>query len=105
MSARYLTATILLTANLLLIPASHAASVNYCHDEQAQRDWEKLVRNDSEPEVKELYHLRKELCRKVDDGVINLDTAIEIFESERLNKIEAIKRRKMRLEEPVTSAG
>jgi len=97
--------TILLTIVCLYHGLGLADTVNYCHDEAVNKDWEKLVHNTTEPEVKELYRLRKELCRKVDSGIMELDTAIDIFETERLNKIEAIKRRKLQTEEPFKSAG
>ena len=97
--------TILLTLVCLNLNIALGATVNYCHDEAVNKDWERLVHNTTEPEVKELYRLRKELCSKVDSGNMELDTAIDIFENERRNKIEAIKRRKLQSEEPFQSAG
>jgi len=71
-----------------------AESVNYCHDEQTNTDWEKLAHNNSEPEVKELYRLRKDLCEKIDAGDMDLDTAIDVFESQRQSKIRSLLQRK-----------
>jgi hypothetical protein len=96
------TATLVL-ASLLVIDNSVAASVNYCHDEAVNQEWERLANTSAEPEVKELYTLRKELCQKVKAGEMELDTAIDLFESERVEKIQAIKRRKMRLEDSLDS--
>jgi hypothetical protein len=97
------TATLVL-AWLLVIDNSVAASINYCHDEAANQEWERLANTSTEPEVKELYALRKELCNKVEAGEMELDTAIDLFESERVEKIQAIKRRKMRLEDTLDSS-
>ena len=82
-----------------------AASKNYCHDEDANRDWEFLAHNSSEPEIKELYSLRKELCKKVDDGDLELDSAIDIFETQRLIKIDALKQRKMQIKKEPSFSG
>jgi hypothetical protein len=95
---------ILLLAWLLVINNSVAASVNYCHDEAVNQDWERLANTSTEPEVKELYTLRKELCKKVESGEMELDAAIDQFESERVEKIQAIKRRRMRLEDYLDSS-
>lgn len=96
---------ILILAWVLAIDSSVAASVNYCHDETVNQEWERLANTSTEPEVKELYTLRKELCNKVDAGDMELDTAIDLFESERVEKIQAIKRRRMRLEDSLDSSG
>jgi hypothetical protein len=73
------------------IPA--ADTVNYCHDEKVNSQWENLANSHSEPEYKELFNLRKELCNKVDRDVIDLDTAIDLFEAERAEKIEILRER------------
>ena len=87
----------------LLVFGNTLAGVNYCHDDSVNQDWENLANNSSEPEVKELYTLRKALCQKVDQGELELDSAIDMFESERIKKIQAIKRRKMRLDDSLSS--
>ena len=91
----------------LVLTNSHAfaESVNYCHDEQTNKDWEKLAHNNSEPEIKELYRLRRDLCEKVDAGDMDLDTAIDVFESQRQSKIRSLLQRKNLINEALSSPG
>jgi hypothetical protein len=108
MTKRYnnllLTAAILVSIVFLGVQPL-AASKNYCHDEQANRDWKNLAHNSTEPEIKALYSLRNDLCKKVDNGDLELDTAIDIFETERQIKIEALKQRKLHIENEPSSSG
>ena len=104
LATRLLTAVILLNI-VFLGGQSLAASKNYCHDKEANRDWENLAHNSTEPEIKELYNLRNDLCKKVDDGNLELDSAIEIFETQRQIKIEVLKQRKQRIENEPSFSG
>ena len=90
---------------LFISGQSPAASVNYCHDDEINRDWENLAHHNNEPEIKELYRLRKDLCDKIDQGEIELDDAIDIFEKQRQLKIKTLKQRKLQLESSSSSAG
>jgi hypothetical protein len=88
-----------------LIGESVAATINYCHDDEVNRDWEKLVLNHKEPEIGELYRLRKDLCKKVDQGEMKLDEAIDIFETQRQIKIKVLKQRKLQIQDSSSSSG
>jgi len=47
--------------------------------------------------------MRKELCQKVEDGELELDAAIDIFETQRQIKIQSILQRKMRTNSAASS--
>ncbi|MGD8939829.1 MAG: hypothetical protein PVJ72_10645 [Gammaproteobacteria bacterium] len=49
--------------------------------------------------------MRKDLCNKIDQGEIELDDAIDIFEKQRQLKIKTLKQRKLQLESSSSSAG
>lgn len=58
-------------------------SRNRCHDPATVADWERLLSsNPRDPVVIRLYGLRRGLCSMIDDGLVELDQAIEIFNQE-----------------------
>jgi len=60
------------------------ASENYCHDADKIKEWEGIItKHSAEPLLVKLYAMRVGLCQMVDDGKIDLDTAIDVFEAER----------------------
>ena len=71
----------------------YSDTVNYCHDEAVNRQWENLANSHIEPEYKELYRFRLELCQQVDAGQISLDEAIDRFEAERARKVESLRKK------------
>jgi len=56
---------------------------NHCHKPEVAAQWEQLLANSpKDPIVIRLYALREGLCRMVDDGLVELDQAIDIFNRE-----------------------
>ena len=96
---------VLLLSSTCFSSTAIADSINYCHDEETNRQWEKLAHNNSEPEYKELYRLRKDLCTKVDKGDIELDAAIDLFEKARQEKVEILRQKIQQREESLPVAG
>ena len=96
--------TILLSA-IFVTGQLPAATINYCHDEEVNKDWERIANSYNEPEIKELYRLRKDLCAKVDLGEITLDEAIDTFETQRQLKIKTLKQRKQRMQSAPSPPG
>lgn len=67
----------------LSAPALATNSQNRCHDPATVADWEKLLSdNPRDPVVIRLYGLRRGLCSMIDDGRVELDQAIAIFNQE-----------------------
>ena len=84
--------TILLIAALFQVAI---AQENYCHDEEANADWDDLaIRAVDHTDVINLYKLRKELCAQIDNGEITVDEATEQFEYERRRVVDALERGK-----------
>ncbi len=68
---------------VLAHPALADDSRNRCHDPATVADWEKLLStNPRDPVVIRLYGLRRGLCSMIDDGLVELDQAIKIFNQE-----------------------
>jgi hypothetical protein len=60
------------------------ASENHCKDPEKITEWEGIIaRHRDEPFFVKLYALRVGLCKSIEDGKIDLDTAIDVFEEER----------------------
>lgn len=60
------------------------ASENQCHDKDKVKEWEGIIaKYPNNPFFVKLYAMRVGLCKAVDDGKIDLDTAIDVFEAER----------------------
>lgn len=95
----------LLLFNALISTSVYAETINYCHDEEVNQQWEQLASNNSEPEYKELYRLRKDLCAQIDNGEIELDDAIDIFEETRQEKIKILRERQQRLQNSIPLRG
>jgi hypothetical protein len=69
---------------LLSFAVNGLASENYCHDVAEIKKWEDVIaKHSTEPLLVKLYAMRVGLCKAVDDGKIDLDTAIDVFEAER----------------------
>lgn len=49
----------------------------------------------SNPDVVNLYHLRKDLCKRVEKGELSVKEATEIFEKERDRVISTLQREKV----------
>ena len=74
---------ILLITLCLIIPVCEA-SENYCQDQEKIAQWEGIIaRHRDEPFYAKLYALRVGLCKSIEEGKIDLDTAIDVFEEER----------------------
>jgi hypothetical protein len=73
---------LLLSCTMLAFSAN--ATENYCHDTDKNENWEKLIRQFPEDTViLRLYALRRGLCVMIDEGTVNLEKAIDLFEIER----------------------
>ena len=69
---------------LLGFAVNALASENYCHDDAEIKKWNEVIaKHSAEPLLIKLYAMRVGLCQMVDDGKIDLDTAIDVFEAER----------------------
>jgi hypothetical protein len=69
---------------LLGFTVNGLASENYCHDATEIKTWDEVIaKHSTEPLLIKLYAMRVGLCQMVDDGKIDLDTAIDVFEAER----------------------
>jgi hypothetical protein len=68
---------------LVSAPALATDSQNRCHDLATMADWEKLLsENPKDPVVIRLYGLRRGVCSMIDEALVQLDQAIEIFNTE-----------------------
>ncbi len=73
---------------VLTHPAHAEDSRNGCHDPATVADWERLLSiNPKDPVVIRLYGLRRGLCSMIDDGLVELDQAIEIFNQEHARSV------------------
>lgn len=64
--------------------AAAAESENYCHDQQVEQDWSRMLDDaPDDPIVLKLYALRSGLCGMVEQGLVSLDQAAELWELER----------------------
>ena len=74
-------------------------SDNYCHDQEAWKDWDALVRKyPDDSDLQALHALRIGLCVKIDQGSISLDDAIDIFNKAHDSVIEKAKKKKQEKE-------
>ncbi|MFO7801047.1 MAG: hypothetical protein R6V55_01990 [Desulfovermiculus sp.] len=74
----------IVTLIILLISLSSLAEKNYCHDPESQAEWEELVNKYSnDMGIQALHALRIGLCQKVDDDVLTVQEATNIFENMR----------------------
>ena len=90
--ARPVTILVGLMSGLLVLGLSLLAladdSRNRCHDPATVADWGKLLSsNPRDPVVVRLYGLRRGLCSMIDDGLVELDQAIEIFNQEHARSV------------------
>jgi len=68
----------------LLTVACTGTEENYCHDPEAEAQWQALLaKNPKDMELQALHALRIGICIKVDQGVLTLDEGTEIFEKAR----------------------
>jgi len=77
--------TALLLLNLSALPSSVVGDepANHCHKPEVAAQWEQLLANSpKDPIVVRLYALRKGLCHMIDEGLVDLDQAIDIFNPE-----------------------
>jgi hypothetical protein len=77
---------------LLSLPLSaEEEDENLCRDANANRDWaERLAANPNDPLLTRLFASRQSLCWMIDQELLTVDRATELFEKERS---EAIKER------------
>ena len=62
--------------------------VNYCHDEEVNADWEKmLLDTPKDPLIIKLYGLRIGLCRMIDQGKLSLEQGAEIWNQEHAQSV------------------
>ena len=80
---------------LLYLPCyAYSETVNYCNDPEVNQEWQRLTLKYGDiPEWKELNQYRIRLCDEVQLGIISLDEAIDLFEGQRILKIDQLKRR------------
>ena len=72
----------IIIALILIASVAHAAEPkNYCHDKEAWDQWNDIVsKNVMNDDVQILHAMRIGLCLKVDQGSIELERAIDLFE-------------------------
>lgn len=69
---------------LMGLAVNALASENYCHDAAEIKRWDEVIaKHSAEPLLIKLYSMRVGLCKMVDEGKVDLDTAIDVFEAER----------------------
>jgi len=77
------TAPLLLVASVLPISVVGQEVVNHCHKPDVDAQWEQLLANSpKDPIVIRLYALRVGLCRMADEGLVDFEQAIDIFNKE-----------------------
>jgi hypothetical protein len=58
-------------------------SVNQCKDKEKIAQWEDLIKKyKKDLGIVHLYALRTGLCQAIDDGKVELDDAIDVFDTE-----------------------
>jgi hypothetical protein len=68
--------------------SEEAATVNYCHDDQKNQDWEKMVADyPNDPIIIKLAGLRVGLCVMIDRGQITHEQGVNLWEEERQRSI------------------
>ncbi len=82
---------VMLALSLLLFSHTlNAEEKNYCNDQDANMEWEALIReHPDDMQIHALHALRLGLCFKVDRGDLTVDQATEIFENMRTALINA----------------
>ena len=87
---------------LFYLPCSaYSDTVNYCNDPDVNQKWSRLMLKYGDiPEWREINQYRIQLCNEVNNGIISLEEAIDLFEDKRAEKIEQLKHR---LEKTTTS--
>lgn len=88
----------LLFLSICTCQLANADAINYCHDQDAAQQWERLSTQYDHPEFKALYSLRKQLCLQVENGTIRIDDAIDRFEHERAQKVDQLRKRLERID-------
>lgn len=74
----------------LSVPALAEESRSRCHDPATVADWEKLLSGKPrDPVVVRLYALRRGLCIMINDGLVEPEQAIEIFNQEHARGVVA----------------
>ncbi len=80
---------ILALSILLFSYTLNAEEKNYCHDKDANLEWEALVQKYPEDlQLQTLHALRLGLCLKVERGDMTVDEASEMFEHVRMVLVE-----------------
>ncbi len=86
--------TLLLISLTILSHSLYADTLNYCHDNNVNKQWQQLMKtNGHHPEWQEMYRLRKQFCKQVDNNQLTVEEAIRQFETERQRVIKAFKQR------------
>jgi len=68
----------------VLFAFSAGAEENYCHDPEAEAQWQALLaKHPKDMELQALHALRIGICMKVDQGMLTLDEGTQIFERAR----------------------
>ncbi len=88
---------ILVLSIMLFSYPSNAEETNYCHDKEANAEWETLVEKyPNDIQFHALHALRLGLCVKVERGGITISQATDIFEMARTSIIESKERQERR---------
>jgi len=62
--------------------------VNHCHKPEVEAQWQQLLADSPEDAVViRLYALRDGLCHMVDEGLVDLEQAIDIFNREHARSV------------------
>jgi len=70
---------------LLACTQSATDEINYCHDPEANAEWDRLLaKHPDDMEIQALHALRVGLCQKVDEGHLSIEQATNIFEAMRM---------------------
>ncbi len=58
-----------------------AETINHCKDPETWKEWDELVRKyPHNYDIQMLHAVRIGLCKKIEDGSISLETAIDAFD-------------------------
>ena len=67
---------------LFITTISYSAEYeNFCHDHESWTDWDKLaLKHPHDMDIQLLHAVRIGFCKKIEDGSISIETAVEAFD-------------------------
>jgi len=95
----------IIIASMFVAPAALAVQTD-CDEEEAEAGWTALLaRHPGNRDLRDLYQLRRRLCREVEEDRLPLEEASERFERARQRLMEKWQERNEQRPAPMTGAG